>query len=135
MSKERHWLPGSKRRNAALITDAPITVGQDRHHREKVYTILQLSRIPFLILSAVAYVWMENWFLSIIFFLISIPLPWISVVIANGHGRSRDRRSQAVYKPAAYREWEESMTQQLETGVAGELSTSPEPEIIDVEDD
>lgn len=135
MSKERHWLPGSKRRNAALITDAPVTAAQDRHHREKVYAILQGLRLPFLALSAIAYVWMENWLLSMIFFIISIPLPWISVVIANGHGKPRDRRTPAVYKPAAYREWQESMTQQLESGVAGEISASPEPEIIDEEDD
>lgn len=49
--------------------------------------------------------------LAAIFMVISVPMPWIAVVIANGVGEPEDKRQPRVYKPAIVREqnrrWEE----------------------------
>lgn len=91
-------------RKSELITDAKRSSYQDRLHRERVYGILQLVRLPLIVL-AVALYWVWGWWiLALIVAVISIPLPGIAVVIANGKGEPRDKRAQNVYKPAAYRE-------------------------------
>ncbi|MHA2789140.1 DUF3099 domain-containing protein [Corynebacterium sp. S7] len=122
---------------AQLITDAIRTPEQNRHSREVRYLILQLSRIPF-ILIAMVLAFTSNWGLAAIFFLISIPLPWISVVIANGKGEVRDKRTRNVYKPAAarYAEMESQRRAALESGSADPSSDPPneEPITIDHED-
>ncbi|MEY6451075.1 DUF3099 domain-containing protein [Corynebacterium pseudotuberculosis] len=89
-----------------LITDAKKSPSEDRHHREVVYSWIQALRIPFLLAAMAAYIWMHNMVLSVILFIICVPLPWIAVVIANGVGEKRDPRAPTVYKPAAAREQE-----------------------------
>lgn len=91
------------RRSAELITSARRSPAENRRSREMKYLILQGMRIPFVLLSLAAVVWWHSWVLAFIFFAISIPLPWISVVIANDSNEVRDRRAQNVYKPAAVR--------------------------------
>lgn len=91
-------------RRAHLITDAKRSPEQNLQHREHMYKWLQGSRVPFLLASGVAYMWMHSIVLSVILFLISIPLPWIAVVVANGVGEPKDPRSPAVYKPALNRQ-------------------------------
>lgn len=51
-------------------------------------------------------VW-HAWFLAVVLFIISVPLPWVAVVIANGHGEPRDPREKNVYKPGLVREMNE----------------------------
>lgn len=101
-SDSRRRLGTKKRR--ALITDAQRSPEQNRRSRETRYMILQGIRLPFIALSlAAAFIW-GNWTLASIFFLISVPLPWISVMVANGQGEVRDARTKNVYKPAVVRE-------------------------------
>ncbi|RNE49300.1 DUF3099 domain-containing protein [Corynebacterium alimapuense] len=121
-SKKRRFRLGRDR--AELITDARLSPSQDRRRRERAYAWIQGSRIPFLLLSAVTFLWWENWWISAVLFTISVPLPWIAVVIANGHGEPHDKRSQQVYKPAVAREY----NQQLELEAAqraAELAAGP----------
>ncbi|WP_080794646.1 DUF3099 domain-containing protein [Corynebacterium pacaense] len=87
-----------------LITDARRSPGQDLRHRRRVYNVLQALRVPLLLLAGASYVWWHSWFLSTVFIIASVPLPWIAVVIANGHGEPRDPRTPQVYKPALARE-------------------------------
>lgn len=96
--------PRLTRRNAELITSAQRSPAENRRSRETKYLILQGMRIPFVLLAIAAALWWQNWFLAIVFFAISIPLPWISVVIANNSNEVRDKRTQNVYKPAAARQ-------------------------------
>lgn len=96
--------PRWRRRRAELITDARRSPSDDRHHREKAYAWIQGLRIPFLLLSMMTYLWWENWIISAALFVISVPLPWIAVVVANGRGEPRDKRAGNVYKPALARE-------------------------------
>lgn len=92
-----------KRGKVALITDAHRSPIENLHHRETLYKWLQGSRVPFLLASGVTYIWMHNIFLSVVLFCISIPLPWIAVVVANGVGEPKDPRTPSVYKPALAR--------------------------------
>ncbi len=90
-------------RRAQLITSAQRSAAENRRSRETKYLIMQGLRIPFVLLSIAAVLWWNNWWLAILFFCISIPLPWISVVVANDSNEKRDTRTQNVYKPAAVR--------------------------------
>lgn len=108
--------PGKRftRRKAALITSAQRSPMENLRSRERAYLIMQGMRIPFVFLSIAAVMWWHNWVLAIIFFAISIPLPWISVVVANDSNEVRDKRSRNVYKPAAARHAQLTASQQQE---------------------
>lgn len=93
-----------QRGQAHLVTSARVTAAQNRAKRQRQYMWIQGVRIPFLTLSAVAYLWWHNIPLAVLLFLISVPLPWIAVVVANGVGEPRDRRAPQIYKPALIRE-------------------------------
>lgn len=58
-----------------------------------------------------------------VLFGISIPLPWIAVVIANGRGEPRDPRTNQVYKPAVYRQIQQDRAE-LVAGQRRELGGS-----------
>lgn len=113
-------------RRAHLITDARRTPAQNRQHRERVYAILQGSRVPFLLLSALTYMVWHEIYVSALLFLVSVPLPWIAVVLANGRGEPRDERMPQVYKPAAERARREAAQQRhLRASGSASLPSSP----------
>ncbi|MDO5511978.1 DUF3099 domain-containing protein [Corynebacterium sp.] len=128
---------GLRRRRAELITTARRTPAQNLRRRERVYTWLQASRLPALLISAGSYLWLGDWIVSGILFLISVPLPWIAVVIANGQGEVRDKRTRNVYKPQAAREYyaavEEQNRARLDKPPQRELDAD-RSDIIDHED-
>lgn len=99
-----------------MITDARGSLIRNYDHRKHTYAILQWSRIPLLLLSGVFYMWWHLPWLAAIFMIVSIPMPWIAVVIANGVGEPADKRQPRVYKPAVVREqnrrWEEQQRKQ-----------------------
>lgn len=127
-----------RRRRAELITTARRSPAENLRHRERVYTWLQLSRIPALLISAGSYLWLGDWLFSGILFLISVPLPWIAVVIANGKGEVREKRTRNVYKPQAAREYYAAVDAARDAELAAperlELDTG-ESDIIDHEED
>lgn len=93
------WRP----RPAHLITDARRSPEQNRHSREVRYLILQLLRLP--LVAASLWLGFEGyWWWAFFTFLVSVPLPWVAVVIANEKGEVRDKRERNVYKPAAARQ-------------------------------
>lgn len=111
-----------KRANRALITDAQRSPEQNRRSREVQYLWMQGLRLPFIALSLLAaFVW-GNWWVASALFIISIPLPWISVMVANGHGEVRDSRQKNVYKPAVAR-----AEMQLEASRQAQLEARPNP--------
>ncbi|MBC3185412.1 DUF3099 domain-containing protein [Corynebacterium sp. zg-331] len=99
----RRVLPGPRRR-VALITDAHRTPEQNLRHRERLYGIMQGVRLPLIALALLALVAWNNWVIAGVLFCVSIPMPWIAVVIANGRGEPRDPRVRRVYKPALARQ-------------------------------
>lgn len=116
-----------RRSNVALVTTASYSPTQNRKKREKQYMWIQGVRLPFLIVSMATYVWMHNIWLSALLFIISVPLPWIAVVIANGIGEPRDPRAPAVYKPALAREQATALaaSNTPSLGSAGAISELP----------
>ncbi len=127
--------PGRRfsRRKAALITSAKRSPQENLRSRERAYLIMQGMRLPFVFLSIAAALWWHNWVLAIIFFAISIPLPWISVVVANDGNEVRDKRSRNVYKPAAARQQQIMAARQQQLSSGGHSSAN-QPDTIDHED-
>ena len=89
---------------AELITDAKRSGYQSRRHRQRWYTILQLSRIPTTILSALAYFWWDNLFLAIVFFVLAVPMPAVASIFAFETTEKKDKRTRNTYKPAIARQ-------------------------------
>ncbi|EPD70310.1 hypothetical protein HMPREF1219_00749 [Corynebacterium pyruviciproducens ATCC BAA-1742] len=135
----KHWWATHVRRSSSveLITDQQKrTPWQNHEHRKVIYMWLQGMRIPFLVMSAISYLIWQNILLSWCLFLISIPLPWISVVIANGVGEPRDKREQNVYKPeriraqqahSAYMAFHAPVRMELEAPARHNGEEAPEP--------
>lgn len=57
-----------RRKHVALITDAQRSPVEDWHRRRREYAVLQGSRIPFLLLAALAYMLLHNLVLAAIFY-------------------------------------------------------------------
>ena len=114
-----------RRNEVLLITDKKRTQSQDIRHRRRIYNIIQISRVPLLAFAGLCWMMWGLWWLAAIIFVISIPLPWIAVVIANARGEPRDPRERAVYKPALIREMNEQLRLEAERARALEAGSSP----------
>ncbi|AKS34730.1 DUF3099 domain-containing protein [Mycolicibacterium goodii] len=66
-----------------LITRAAPAYEEQHRQRVRKYLTLMAFRIPALILAAVAYNIWENGLISLAIVAVSIPLPWMAVLIAN----------------------------------------------------
>lgn len=86
-----------------IITDARSSRLQGWHHRRKLYAVLQLLRIPILALAALVMLLTHNAALAVCVAAVSLPLPWIAVLLANESGQV-DETTNKVYKPALVRE-------------------------------
>lgn len=117
--KRSRFFKVKRRKNVALITNVTTSPEQNLHKREAQYSWLQGSRIPLLLGSALAW-WLDYTWLAVILFVISVPMPWIAVVVGNAHGEPRDPRAPMVYKPQAQRDY---INQQLEAGNARQLTS------------
>jgi hypothetical protein len=63
-----------------LITEAAPSYDEQFATRKRKYMTMMAIRIPCLILAGVFY---HTWWLALAFILISVPLPWVAVLIAN----------------------------------------------------
>jgi hypothetical protein len=63
-----------------LITDAARSYEEELATRKRRYKIMMGMRIPFMVLAAVFY---QIPWLAVTLLVLSIPLPWIAVLIAN----------------------------------------------------
>jgi Protein of unknown function (DUF3099) len=79
-----------------LITTAAPSYDEEHRARVRRYLTLMFWRIPALILAAVAYGIWENGLISLAIILVSVPLPWIAVLIAN------DRPPRRAEEPRRY---------------------------------
>lgn len=64
----------------ALITDAPTPYEEEFAARRRRYSIMMSMRVPCLVLAAVFY---QTPWLAAGLIILSIPLPWCAVLIAN----------------------------------------------------
>jgi len=74
--------PGSppRRAQATLITEAEPSYDEQFRARRKRYLLMMSMRVPCLILATVFY---QTPWLALLIIVISIPLPWMAVLIAN----------------------------------------------------
>ncbi len=79
-----------------LITAAAPSYDVQHRARVRKYLTLMFWRIPALILAAVAYGIWENGLISLAIILVSVPLPWMAVLIAN------DRPPRRAEEPRRY---------------------------------
>ncbi|RCW43997.1 DUF3099 family protein [Halopolyspora algeriensis] len=63
-----------------LITEAEPSYDDQQAARRRKYAIMMSLRIPCLVLAVWVY---PLWWLSLIILAVSIPLPWVAVLIAN----------------------------------------------------
>ena len=63
-----------------LITDAPMSYEDELAVRKRRYKIMMGLRIPCMVLAAVFY---QIPWLAVTLLVVSIPLPWIAVLVAN----------------------------------------------------
>ncbi|MEV0246241.1 DUF3099 domain-containing protein [Nocardia sp. NPDC050712] len=90
----RGFFPGNDEKHPVLITEAAESLEDQHRRRVRRYTMIMAFRIPCLVLAAVAYSLWENWVISLLIIGVSIPLPWIAVLIANDRPpRTKDEPS------------------------------------------
>ncbi len=63
-----------------LITDAAVSYEDELATRKRRYAVMMAMRVPFMILAAVFY---STPWLAVTLLVLSIPLPWMAVLIAN----------------------------------------------------
>ncbi|WP_007027886.1 DUF3099 domain-containing protein [Saccharomonospora iraqiensis] len=71
--RDRHAAP-------VLITEAAPSHDDEQAVRRRKYAIMMALRFPCLVLAGVFY---QTWWLALAFIVLSVPLPWIAVLIAN----------------------------------------------------
>ncbi|WP_159229477.1 DUF3099 domain-containing protein [Mycolicibacterium vanbaalenii] len=79
-----------------LITRAALAHEEQHRARVRKYLTLMSFRIPALILAAAAYGIWHNGLISLAIIVLSIPLPWMAVLIAN------DRPPRRAEEPRRY---------------------------------
>lgn len=109
-----------------LITSAKRSRLADWRHRRHLYATLQLSRIPLFIGAVAVYGWLDNPVLAAAIAVISLPLPWVAVLLANDPGADGEKGAPKVYKPALVREQRARDLQAL-TGTAPRTALPPHP--------
>ncbi|MQA60771.1 MAG: DUF3099 domain-containing protein [Actinophytocola sp.] len=63
-----------------LITEAARSYDDQHADRKRKYMIMMGLRFPCLIMAGIFY---QTWWLALGFILLSVPLPWVAVLIAN----------------------------------------------------
>jgi len=63
-----------------LITEAAPSYEEEYAARKRKYLTMMLLRLPCLVLAGIFH---ETWWLALGFVLLSVPLPWIAVLVAN----------------------------------------------------
>lgn len=79
-----------------LITRAAPAYEEQHRQRVRKYLTIMSFRIPALVLAAIAYGIWHNGLISLAILVVSIPLPWIAVLIAN------DRPPRSAQEPRRY---------------------------------
>ena len=79
-----------------LITRAALPYQEEHRARVRKYLTIMAFRVPALLLAAGAYGLWHNGWISLLIIAISVPLPWIAVLIAN------DRPPRTADEPRRY---------------------------------
>jgi DUF3099 family protein len=66
-----------------LITEAQVSFDDEFALRKRRYSIIMACRIPCLVLAGVSYMLFGSALIAVLLIVLSVPLPWIAVLIAN----------------------------------------------------
>jgi hypothetical protein len=66
-----------------LITEAQVSFDDEFAIRKRRYSIIMACRIPCLVLAGVSYMVFGSALIAVLLIVLSVPLPWIAVLIAN----------------------------------------------------
>lgn len=110
-----------------LITAAAIPYEEEHRRRVRKYLTLMTWRIPALVLAAVAYGIWHNGLISLLIVAVSVPLPWMAVLIANDRPPRRaeeprrfdDRLGRTALSPTAEQP-------QLQPGTTDPIASEPD---------
>ncbi|MGV0792357.1 DUF3099 domain-containing protein [Mycolicibacterium sp. XJ1819] len=94
--KHGHELSFDDEGKPVLITRAAVSYEEQHRQRVRKYLLLMSVRIPALVFAAIAYGIWHNGLLSLAIVVVSIPLAWMAVVIAN------DRPARKADEPRRY---------------------------------
>lgn len=72
-----------------LITEAAPSYDDQLRSRKRKYALMMSMRIPFLIAAVACY---QIWWLALLLILLSVPLPWMAVLIANDRPPRRSEK-------------------------------------------
>lgn len=87
-----------------LITEAAVSYDDQYAARKRKYMIMMAMRLPCLILAGVFY---QTWWLALGLIAISVPLPWVAVLIANDRpARKAERVNRFRPEPLPVKELE-----------------------------
>jgi hypothetical protein len=81
--KHSHELGFDDEGRPVLITRAALPYDEEHRQRVRKYLTIMSFRIPALLFAAAAYGLWQNGWLSLLIIAVSVPLPWIAVLIAN----------------------------------------------------
>ena len=70
----------SRREDPVLITSAAPSYQDQLSARRRRYALMMSLRIPCIVLAVL---FAKIWWLALVFILLSVPLPWMAVLIAN----------------------------------------------------
>lgn len=88
-------------RHPVLITAARKSLAEEQHERIVKYSLLMGCRIPCLLIAGYTYsIWETAW-ISLSIILISVPLPWMAVLIANDRPPIKRPKPQRKMPPAS----------------------------------
>ncbi len=73
-------MKGERDDTPVLITEAAPSYDEEYSARKRKYLTMMLLRLPCLILAGIFH---ETWWLALGFVLLSVPLPWVAVLVAN----------------------------------------------------
>ena len=66
-----------------LITEAQVSFDDEFAIRKRRYSIIMACRIPCLLLAGVSYMVFGSALIAVLLIVLSVPLPWVAVLIAN----------------------------------------------------
>ncbi|MDQ2722935.1 MAG: DUF3099 domain-containing protein [Actinomycetota bacterium] len=95
---------GAAHADTVLITAAQRSYDEQHHDRVRKYTILMAFRIPALVIAAIVYSATQSPWVPLGIIVLSIPLPWMAVLIANDSpARKREEINHYRYGDGAHR--------------------------------
>jgi len=80
-----------------LITEAQVSYDEEFAARKRRYSLIMACRIPCLVLAGIAGIAFQWPWVAVAFIVLSVPLPWVAVLIAN------DRPAKKAEKANRYR--------------------------------